>query len=107
MLAIFDPCFQAIAHESQCKDDQPGYEYELELNEDMNDPIGIECMTEDKPLAKKRVSIYEEDDVTIASWKNTDYFSSLKDDDSFIDIIFIDHSTSASSRLCQNLSAKD
>ena len=38
-------------------------------------------MIKDKPIAKKRVKIYEEDDVIIVSYKTTGYVSIMKCDD--------------------------
>ena len=55
-------------------------------------------MTEDKPVSKKRIRIYGEDYYKFSSYKTTNYLSGLKEDDYFVDIMNIDHSTSTSDR---------
>ena len=55
-------------------------------------------MIEDKPKNRKRVRIHEEDNITISSCKTTDYVSGSIEDDYFIDIMDVDHSTSKSSQ---------
>ena len=56
--------------------------------------IDLEWMIEDKPAAKNRAKIYEEENSTIPSSKNYDYVADLKDDDLFADITEIYYSTS-------------
>ena len=78
VLIILDPCYQDIAIEAKWTDNQLYYEEELELNEAIKDDVDLEQITKEKPTAKKRVRIYEEDDATMASYNTSDYVINSK-----------------------------
>ena len=63
-------------------------------------------MIEDKPVAKKWVRIYEEDDATISSWETTDYVTDVEGDDSWNKIMIINTYASMSGQVLQNISAR-
>ena len=73
VLSLFDLYYQDLAKDAKQIEGQLYCEEELELNEAINDDVDLEWMIKEKPAAKKRVRIYKENDVTIASYKTTDY----------------------------------
>ena len=75
VLLLFDPYYQDLAKDAKWIEEQPYYEEELELNEAINDDVDLKWIIEEKLAAKKRVRIYKEDNVTMASYKTIDYIN--------------------------------